>query len=87
MPARELLADMQFDAGRFQEAQRTFEDVLTKEPHRFRAEYGAGLAAERAGDRSAALAHYRALVDQCAPVTPTSRDALRRAQLTLGAAQ
>jgi hypothetical protein len=50
MPARELLGDMQFEAGRFGEAQRTYEAVLSKEPHRFHAEYGAGLAAERAGD-------------------------------------
>ena len=59
MPARELLGDMQFEAGRFGEAQRTYEAVLSKEPHRFHAEYGAGLAAERAGDPTAAAAHYR----------------------------
>ena len=83
MPARELLADMQFEAGRFADAQRSYEAVLTKEPHRFRAEYGAGLAAERAGDTSAAHAHYRALVAQCAPVTGSPRDALTQAQRAL----
>ncbi len=83
MPARELLGDMQFEAGRFGEAQRTYEAVLSKEPHRFHAEYGAGLAAERAGDPTAAAAHYRTLVAQCAPVTAPSRDALRHAQSTL----
>jgi len=83
MPARELLADMQFEAGRFADAQKSYEAVLTKEPHRFRAEYGAGVAAERAGDQSGANAHYRALLNQCAPVTGSPRDALRQAQRAL----
>ena len=74
---------MQFEAGRFADAQKSYEAVLTKEPHRFRAEYGAGVAADRAGDQSGANAHYRALLNQCAPVTASPRDALRQAQRAL----
>jgi hypothetical protein len=58
-PARELLADMQLAAGRLEEARRSYEAVLRREPGRLRSALGAGLAAERAGDRAAAAAHYR----------------------------
>jgi tetratricopeptide (TPR) repeat protein len=79
-PARELLGEMLLEAGKPAEAREAFEAVLTREPHRFRSEYGAGLAAERAGDRAGAAAHYRALVSMCEGADQPERDALKHAR-------
>ena len=51
MPARELLGDMLMELGRPADALPQYEASIAKEPNRFRGLYGAGLAAERAGDR------------------------------------
>ncbi len=47
--------------NRHAEAQREFEAVQQTEPNRFRAVYGAGRAAELAGDRDEARRHYQHL--------------------------
>jgi tetratricopeptide (TPR) repeat protein len=62
-PARELLGYMLLEAGRPREALEAFEVAVTKEPNRFRGLYGAGRAAEAAGDREGAQRHYRQLLD------------------------
>ena len=61
-PAREQLAEMLLLLDRHAEARREFEVVQQTEPNRFRAVYGAGRAAELAGDRDAARRHYEHLV-------------------------
>ncbi len=83
-PARELLAEMLLEAGRAADARRAFEAVLTKEPHRFRSEFGAGTAAERAGDAAGAALHYRALVAMCEGADEPGREALQHARAFLG---
>jgi tetratricopeptide (TPR) repeat protein len=50
VPARELLAYLQLDAGDAVSALRDFESVLEREPNRYRAVAGATRAAQRAGD-------------------------------------
>jgi tetratricopeptide (TPR) repeat protein len=60
-PAREQLAEMLLEVGRPAEALREFEAVAQTEPNRFRAVYGAGRAAELAGNRDAARRHYQQL--------------------------
>jgi tetratricopeptide (TPR) repeat protein len=62
-PARELLGEMLLEAGRPKEALAAFEASIKKEPHRFRGAYGAGRAAEAAGDRAKARSYYRQLLD------------------------
>ncbi len=62
LPARELLGDMLMELGRPSEALPQYEASISKEPNRFRGLYGAGLAAERAGDRARARVHYEKLV-------------------------
>jgi len=62
MPARELLGDLLMALGRPAEALPQYEASIAKEPNRFRGLYGAGLAAERSGDRSRARAHFEKLV-------------------------
>jgi tetratricopeptide (TPR) repeat protein len=62
MPARELLGDLLMELGRPAEALPQYEASIAKEPNRFRGIYGAGLAAERAGDRERARGHFEKLV-------------------------
>ncbi len=65
LPARELLADMLLEAGQHAEARAAYEATLARSPNRFNALYGAGRAAELAGDREAARRHFEALVANC----------------------
>jgi len=62
-PARELLGEMLLEAARPQEARTAFEATMKKEPGRFRGLYGAARAAAAAGDRPAAAAHYKQLLE------------------------
>jgi tetratricopeptide (TPR) repeat protein len=82
-PAREMLADMLLEAGRAADARTAYEQVLEREPRRFRAAYGAGLSAERAGDQEGASVHYRSLVDICQKADLPARDALQHARAFL----
>ena len=85
-PAREMLADMLLEAGRAADARTAYEQVLKREPRRFRAEYGAGLSAERAGDQEGASVHYRSLVDICEKADTPPRDELQHARAFLAKA-
>jgi tetratricopeptide (TPR) repeat protein len=62
MPARELLGDLLMELGRPAEALPQYEASIAKEPNLFRGLYGAGLSAERAGDRTRAKLHFEKLV-------------------------
>ncbi|MEW6322039.1 MAG: tetratricopeptide repeat protein [Acidobacteriota bacterium] len=64
-PARELLGYMLLDAGRHADALAAFDSTITKEPNRFLALFGAGQAAEKAGDTARAAGYYRQLVEIC----------------------
>jgi tetratricopeptide (TPR) repeat protein len=64
-PAREMLGYMLLEAGRPKEALAAFDAVTKKEPNRFLALYGAGKAAEAAGQAAAAKRFYRQIVDIC----------------------
>jgi hypothetical protein len=61
-PAREQLAEMLLAMDRHADALREFEAVQQTEPNRFRAVYGAGRAAELAGDGDVARRHYEHLM-------------------------
>jgi hypothetical protein len=52
-------------ANRPADALKEFEASLKKEPNRFRSVYGAGRAAEAAGDRTKARSYYAQLVKIC----------------------
>ena len=62
VPARELLGELLLDVGRPAEALREFEASQQREPNRLRAYYGAARAADLAGDKAKAKAHYGQLV-------------------------
>ena len=80
-PARELLGFMLLDAGRPKDAHAAFQMTITKEPGRFLGLYGAGRAAEAAGDRAAAAALYKKLLEGVG-TTPSDRPALAHARQT-----
>lgn len=61
LPARELLADMYLRLNDAREALAGYEAVLKKQPNRFNALYGAGLAAEKTGDAHKAALYYQQL--------------------------
>jgi hypothetical protein len=82
MPARELLGDMLLELGRPAEALPQYEASIAKEPNRFRGLYGAGLAAERAGDHARARAYFEKLAAVCAESDGT-RPELVQARQTL----
>jgi hypothetical protein len=62
-PAREQLAEMLLAADRPAEALKEFEAVQQVEPNRLRALFGAGRAAELAGDGDAAKRYYGQVVE------------------------
>ncbi len=58
LPARELQADMLLAAGRYPEALAAYRATLEREPGRARSYYGAGRAAQLAGDQETATKAY-----------------------------
>ena len=83
-PARELLAEMLLQIGRPKEALAEFEAALKKEPNRFRTTYGAARAADAAGDRQQASAHYASLLRICARADASARKELIEARKRAG---
>ena len=74
LPARELLGDMLLEMGHHQEALAAYTAALARSPNRLNSLYGAGRAAELAGDKPQALLFYQALVEQTAEAdTPLER--------------
>jgi len=63
LPARELEGDLLLTVGRYAEARAAYEATLRREPGRARSIFGAGRAAELAGDRAAARAKYAEFLD------------------------
>ena len=61
LPARELLADLLLERGKPREALAEYEACLKLNPGRLNSLYGAGSAAERAGEKDSARRHYEAL--------------------------
>lgn len=66
LPARELLGDLLHELGRHEEALAAYRAVLEGSPKRLNSLYGAGRAAELAGDRATARSYYQRLVETAA---------------------
>jgi tetratricopeptide (TPR) repeat protein len=66
LPAREVLADYLMERGRYPAARAEYEACLKLNPLRLNSLYGAGLAAEKSGDREGARAHFQALASMAA---------------------
>jgi tetratricopeptide (TPR) repeat protein len=63
IPARELLGDMLIQMGHTAKASEAYQEDLEKHPNRFNALHGAGLAAEKSGDKEKAKFYYQQLSD------------------------
>src|SRR5262249_10533362 len=63
---RVALADVEMQAGNAAEARRLYDEALAKDPGSAEAMRGAARAAEALGDRPAALARWRQVVDASA---------------------
>lgn len=62
LPAGDLLGDLLLELNRPTEALAAYEAVLAASPNRLNTLYGAGFAAERAGDTTKAREHFEQLV-------------------------
>lgn len=67
IPARELLGDMYMELGMAEKALEAYELDLARHPNRFNGVYGAGHAAEKAGDAGKAIGYYEKLVSLANP--------------------
>ena len=67
MPAREMLADMLLALEQLAEALTEYKSALKNSPNRFDALYGAGHAAQLAGDSAGANAFFSKLMEISAP--------------------
>lgn len=63
VPAPELLGEMLLELEQYEEAGEAFAAALERSPRRLRSLYGAGRAAELAGDTAAATARYHELLE------------------------
>lgn len=79
VPSRQLLGEMLMALGEPAQAQSEFERSLLRDPNRFRGVYGAAVAAEAAGDATAARKYYAKLEELCAE-RDTERPELQRAR-------
>jgi tetratricopeptide (TPR) repeat protein len=61
IPARELLGDMLYEMGYTEKALKAYQADLENHPNRFNGLFGAGLAAEKSGDKEKAGYYYRQL--------------------------
>ncbi|MDH3620583.1 MAG: tetratricopeptide repeat protein [Gammaproteobacteria bacterium] len=62
LPAAELLGDLLFEAGRFEEALEAYRSALQRAPGRYNGLYGAGQSARAAGDDSVAVEYFTELL-------------------------
>ena len=82
-PMRELLGDLLLQMGQAAPALREYEAALKENPNRYRGLYGAGRAAEAAGDRAKAVGYYEKVV-ALSKNADTVRPELTRAKAFLG---
>src|SRR5450631_177723 len=62
LPARELLGDMLLQAKQNAEALHAYESALQKSPNRFNSLYGAGVSAEKLGDKQKTVFYFKQLL-------------------------
>ena len=82
-PMRELLGDLLLQMGQAAPALREYEASLKENPNRFRSLYGAGRAAEAAGDRPKATGYYEKVI-ALAKNADTARPEVGRAKAFVG---
>jgi len=83
LPARELFGDMLLATEDYGRALTQYNEALKRSPNRFNSLYGAGRAAELAGDEETAADFYRQLLE-IAPDPTGNRPALDHAKEYVG---
>jgi tetratricopeptide (TPR) repeat protein len=87
IPAREMLGDLLLELHQPQQALAEYRVALRLSPNRFNGLYHAGMAAEQAGDKTAASGFYTALLHATGDGAHSSRVELEHAKSFLSAAQ
>jgi tetratricopeptide (TPR) repeat protein len=82
LPARELLGDMLVLLGKYKEAIDAYKESLLISPNRFNSLYGAGHAAEKAGDTEKAKYYYTKL-EELTEGVDSDRMSIKRAKAFL----
>ncbi len=80
IPAREMLADMLLELHQPQLALAEYRAALKLSPNRFNGLYNAGVAAEQAGDKTAAADYFAALLKSTGNGAQSSRPELAHAK-------
>jgi len=80
IPAREMLGDMLLDLHQPEQALNEYRVALKLSPKRFNGLYDAGMAAEEAGERTAAAQYYTALLQSTGEGTSSARPELAHAR-------
>ncbi len=80
IPAREMLADLMLECKHPEQGLAEYERALKVSPNRFNGLYGAGIAAEAAGDRAKAATFYTQLLKQSDQGANSSRPELAHAK-------
>ena len=70
LPAGDLLGELLLELQRYDEARSAFEAVLTSSPNRFNSLFGAGWAAEQAGEGATARIYYEQLSQVASSADP-----------------
>jgi tetratricopeptide (TPR) repeat protein len=87
IPAREMLADMLLEFGKPKEALAEYQVSLTHSPNRLNGLYGAGRAAEEAGEKEKADMYYAELLKSTDDGRESVREQLVHARGFVGAGQ
>ena len=87
IPAREMLADMLLHEGQPQQALAQYRAALKLSPNRLNGLYGAGRAAQAAGDKAAAKFYFAALLHSTDGGAHTARPELQAAKAYVAANQ
>jgi tetratricopeptide (TPR) repeat protein len=85
IPSREMLADMLLESGQPQQALLEYRQAMKQSPNRFNGLFGAGSAAEAAGEIGEARRYYAALLKSSA--AGSDRPEIAHAQALLTSAQ
>jgi tetratricopeptide (TPR) repeat protein len=85
IPAREMLGELLLELKQPSQALAEFETSLRLSPNRFNALYGAGHAAELAGNSKKAASYYAQLLKTCDGGAHSDRPELSRAKLSANA--
>jgi tetratricopeptide (TPR) repeat protein len=87
IPAREMLADMLLEAGEPKQALVEYGQAMKQSPNRFNGLFGAGSAAEAAGETGEARRYYAALLESTRDGAASDRPEIAHAKAMVTSAQ